>query len=111
MKTIMYRVYPETTYGIAKQYCIENMTLGEIRWEDFEGFTFIDNLALETMYSPDSQIGYPRWFNMFAYNDSSHTLLFLGYYGSIAAEADEKELALTDFPAFLKVIYSDCFDN
>jgi hypothetical protein len=51
---------------------------------------------------------FPRHFNLFGFNDETHTLFFLGYYNGDPA-AEERTLALDDFNSFLDEVYSEYY--
>ena len=93
--------YCPEQYKAAKQFCLQNFTKTDEHQYQVNGYHFMEHLCYE------KEIGvreyavsclYPEMFNMFGYNDSIHTLIFLGYYEPNSDP--ETQLALTDFEAF-----------
>lgn len=93
--------YDADQYNAAKEHCVQQFELTDEHQYQVRNFVFREHLCYtsknsEGKYTPSCQ--YPKIFNMFAYNDSEHILLFIGFYGD--AEAPFVRLALTDFPSF-----------
>ena len=93
--------YDPNHYNAAKEYCVQQFELTDEHQYQVRNFVFQEHLChtlknSEGKYVPSCQ--YPKIFNMFAYNDSEHTLLFIGFYGD--ADNLSTRLALTDFPTF-----------
>lgn len=93
--------YTPEVYEQAKEYCITELSNTDEHQFQVGEFVFIEHLC----YIGDDGMGnyvvkcqFPRNFNMFAYNDADHTLLFIGFYGDPKAETTQ--LAQTDFAAF-----------
>ena len=104
--------YDEENYQVAKEACLEEMRLSEQNIFEYNGFTFIENIALH--YGSDVMkdgvnTKYPYYFNMFVYNDQTQELIFMGFYGGTLYQ-EESSIALTDWGAFLDKYYSDFYD-
>ena len=103
----MYRVafsvleYTPEQYQAAKAYCFQRFTDTDEHRYEVGDYHFIEHL----WQTKETETGeweiyckFPEMFNMFAYNDTNHTLLFLGYYEPNCEP--ETQLALTDFEEF-----------
>lgn len=93
--------YDPDNYLDAKEYCKQQFFLTDEHKYQVGNYLFQEHICYNAKngagkYVPACQ--YPRIFNMFAYNDSEHTLLFIGFYGD--ADDPFTHLALTDFPSF-----------
>lgn len=111
-KTFAYLRYSPNHYWEAKQYCMENFALSDVHQYEHNEYHFAEHIChtlkgADREYIPGSD--YPRHFNMFAFNDQNHTLIFLGYYCG-NPDNPERQLAEQDFSAFLKQVYSVYFD-
>lgn len=106
-----YFVYAPEDYNNAKTYCIENWEFCELHHYEHNDFTIFEHLS-HHIRNEDNEIvtgcDYPNHFNMFAYNDSDCTLLFLGYYSS-EADSSANQLAQTDFGAFYEEVFSQYY--
>lgn len=103
-----YLQYAPDIYQQAKTFCLENLTLCENHQYKHSGYIFSEQLCYDIKtaegdYIPGCQ--YPEQFNMFAYNDKACTLIFLGYYNG-DPDDPEKELAKSDFGAFINAVYT-----
>lgn len=107
---VVLRYTPEQ-YRYAKEYCLEQFTLTDEHQFQIGSYTFVEHLCYTSKdedgeYFPACQ--YPRIFNMYAYNDSNNTLLFLGYYNG-NPDASPTQLALTDFESFYNEHFSQYY--
>lgn len=106
-KAFIYLQYDLEEYTQAKAYCFSRFALVEDNRHEFGGYCFIENNTYHD--SKNESSWYPKWFNMFGYNDETQTLFFLGYYnGSISDE--DKALATTDFSGFLIKHFGEYYD-
>ena len=81
--------YEDDVYLQAKQYCLDNMELSDSNIIPYGDYIFFENIELAVgMGKYGSPIGFPRWFNMFAYNDTLRQLVFIGYYDSTFYDVD-----------------------
>ena len=93
--------YAPEQYEAAKDCCFQQFTNTDEHRYQVGDYHFIEHLSYTSQTNTGEWVvtcHYPEQFNMFAYNDAEHTLLFIGYY-----EPDcepETQLALTDFEAF-----------
>lgn len=107
-----YLCYSTENYENAKDYCLEKLSFCDSHQYEVQGFQFYEILCHQSMSESGDFLGgcrYPRQFNMFAYNDQTCTLLFLGYYNG-EPDNEEKQLAETDFSAFLKAVYYEYYN-
>ena len=103
--------YTPEQYCDAKEYCLEQFILTDEHQFQIGDYIFAEHLCYtskdeEGKYVPACQ--YPTIFNMYAYNDSNHTLIFLGYYNG-DADVSVTQLALTDFEAFYNAHFSQYY--
>ncbi len=101
--------YTPEVYGQAKSFCMQNFTFCEDHQYDYNDYHFAEHLCYTEMDEKgDRQIAcqYPKQFNMFAYHDEECTLIFLGYYNG-EPDAQEKQLAISEFTQFLTEVYPD----
>lgn len=102
--------YSPEIYESAKQYCIENLALCDEHQFTYAGFEFKERLShFIKNDAGDLVVGcrYPEWFNMFAYCDTTYTLIFMGYYNT---DSEVNELVQSDFPSFVERVYSKYYD-
>ena len=74
-------------------------------------YTFIEHLCHKDKDADGKFVvkcQYPEHFNMFSYDDSTNTLLFLGYYNS-DPESVSTPLALNDFESFYQTHFSQYY--
>ena len=94
--------YAPDVYLKAKEFCLQQFSLCENHGFEIGAYTFFEHLCHTQPNSQGMQEAackYPELFNMFAFNDSDCTLVFLGYYCD--NENDETTmLAESDFHAF-----------
>ena len=95
--------YSEEYYSDAKEYCINNMTLSEEIVFEHNGYSFAQRTDFTEVRD------FPRYFTMFVYNDSNHTLIFMGFYAT-SDHHSEIQLAQDDWGAFLDKYYGDYYD-
>lgn len=103
--------YPPEIYQEAKQFCLSEFELSEVHQYVYEGFQFAEHYCHKIRDDTGKLVigcDFPRHFNMFAYNDETCELLFLGYYNG-DSDSTERQLAETDFAAFLEEVYSDTY--
>ena len=84
-RLVLALTYEESIYKQAKAYCFQNMQLDETNMLEYGGHIFIENIKLavgQDRYGDGKLNGYPRFFQMFAYNDVTHSLVFIGFYDS-----------------------------
>ncbi len=105
--TIAYLTYSDTDYEQAKVYCQEKFVLSEEHVFTYNGYHFAENLC--NSVANDNLYEYPEQFNMFGYNDEKQTLIFIGYCNSYPNDKN-KQLAETDFGAFLELYFSQYYD-
>jgi len=93
-KSIVTVIYSPEVYNKAKEYCLQEMQLDHLNTIDYNGYTFIENIHLTVAQDRYGEInGFPRWFNMFIYNDTKHCLLFIGYYNSDYTSGDAQAVS------------------
>lgn len=102
--------YDAEQYQAAKEYCVQQFEPTDEHQYQVGNFVFQEHLChngknSEGKYVPSCH--YPKIFNMFAYNDSEHTLLFIGFYSD--ADPSITSLALTDFPAFYEQYFGQYY--
>ena len=103
--------YTPEEYEAAKEYCFQQFTNTDEHRYQVGDYHFVEHLwqTKETETGEwEIYCDFPEMFNMFAYNDTNHTLLFLGYYEP-DGEA-ETQLALTDFEAFYQQHFSKYYE-
>ena len=100
-KTIVYLSYSSDEYVKAKEYCLSKFVLSSISKYEYNGFEFYENTC---MFSGT----YPKQFNMFGFNDTKCTLMFLGYFNG-DPNNEKAQLALTDFGDFLEINFSEYY--
>ena len=104
--------YAPEVYDQAKEFCFQQFSVEDKHCFTAGGYRFMEHLCHTQVNEQgvrETACGYPGFFNMFAFNDSSQTLLFLGYYSS--EENDEiAKLAETDFGAFINDSFSDILE-
>ena len=83
--------YSPSVYGQAKDFCLEEMMLTSAPIVEYNGFVFYDNFELAAAQNRTVHI-FPGWFNLFAYNDNTKELPFLGYYDSDLMAEDAKDV-------------------
>lgn len=98
--------YEQNNYESAKEYCLQNMQLLESNCVEYNGYTFIENTELATKQNRTS---FPKWFNMFAYNDKLNCLVFMGFYGEDYWVDDAQEVK-DNWGTFLEKHFSDVYD-
>lgn len=94
--------YSPDIYNEAKTYCKEYFEFCGEHQYTYGGFEFQEHLCHLTRDANDELVTgccFPKNFNIFAYNDQSCTLVFLGYYNPNRAET---EMIETNFDAFLQ---------
>lgn len=101
--------YEKDVYEQAKEYCLENMQLSESVYIEYNGYTFIENIELAVKQERYGEISFPRWFNMFVYNDDLNTLIFIGFYGTEYSNEDAQDIQ-NNWGAFLEKHFSDLYD-
>ena len=103
-RLLLFFQYDDTTYQLAKEYAMQNLTLSNDPVEIYNDYHFYDNLSDEYYANK-----YPIMFLRFCYNDTNNTLLFLGLItmGDYAQTANELSDA---YEAFLKEFYGDWYD-
>ena len=99
--------YNAEQYDLAKALCLRKFSATDTHQYQVGGYHFVEHLCftgenVQGKYEVMCQ--YPKRFNMFAYNDSLCTLLFLGYYES--GSVNENHPALTDFESFYNMYFS-----
>ena len=93
--------YSPEEYEAAKHFCIQGFTETDEHQYQIEDYHFIEHLWCTVENAKGEYVlscKYPEMFNMFAYNDSLCTLIFIGYYEPNSDP--ETQLALTNFKEF-----------
>ena len=108
---LMYLIYDESNYLLAKEYTLENTALSSINVFSYNGYQFYENLNFHTLgaYYHRENEDFPYWFNMIAYNDEKCTLVFFGLYVGCPREEDKEVLESDDMILILKTYFS-CYD-
>jgi len=112
VEAFAYLSYEPEIYEEAKKYCLDHFDLCDNHEYEYDEYRFHEHLCHKTKDENgnlDVGCAFPRHFNMFGFHDDSCTLFFLGYYNG-DPESTEKELAQTDFGAFLKAVYAEYYD-
>ena len=113
----MYRIafsvleYTPEEYEAAKEYCFQQFTNTDEHRYQVGDYHFVEHLwQIKETETGEWEIfcDFPEMFNMFAYNDTNHTLLFLGYYETDCEP--ETQLALTDFEAFYEKHFAKYYE-
>ena len=100
--------YDSAVYEEAKEYCQENMVLSENNSFEHNGYIFIENIKnLQT--ASTHLCDYPRAFQMFVYNDSNCTLLFVGFYCTIEVKNEVEKAIEEGWGTFLKKYYGEYY--
>lgn len=106
-----YLRYDSEEYEKAKDFCIQEFSVTDEHQFQIGDYVFIEHLC----YTKENTEGeyvitcqYPKIFNMFAYNDSSCTLIFLGNYNSDVTSISRQQ-ALTDFNSFYNEYFSQYY--
>ena len=92
-RTLLVAEYGPDTYEEAKTYCLQNLQLSETNSVEYNNYTFIENIELavgQERYGKANS--FPKWFNMFAYNDSLRRLVFVGFYSPDYTSADAQNV-------------------
>ncbi len=104
--------YSPDVYEQAKSYCLEQFILCESHQYIVGEYSFCEQLC-HKIKTDDGTLSvgcaFPKHFNMFAYNDRTLTLVFLGFYNA-DADSPESLLAQENFKAFLDTVYSNHYD-
>lgn len=104
--------YEPDTYEAAKAFCVQQFTHTDEHQYQIGNYTFIEHLWTKSEDFDGNWVvkcSFPEMFNMYAYNDAAHTLLFLGYYHEDYKDASTQQ-ALTDFEAFYNEHYGQYFE-
>lgn len=108
VETIAYFKYSPDIYEEAKSFCMDSFPFCENHQYEYNGFVFLEHTLYSSGTSRQGLCCYPEWFNIFAYNDDTCTLVFLGYHND--DKYSDRVYAETDFPKFLEITYSEYFD-
>ena len=109
-KALIYLAYDEITYELAKKYAMDHLNLSESSVEIYNEYYFYDNHTPEKNGRTHlSNENYPYAIIRFAYNDSNHTLIFIGFTVSVELYDEVDEIA-DDWGAFLDRYYGDWYD-
>ena len=90
---------------------MQHFTLTDKHQYQVGDYHFIEHLCYDTKNAEGEYVIsclYPAIFNMFAYNDSIHTLVFIGYYEPNSNP--KTQLALTDFEAFYEEHFAKYYE-
>jgi hypothetical protein len=79
------------------------MRLSDSNILEYNGYTFIENAVENTNHV------FPSWFQMFAFNDKTGTLVFLGIYLDGHSSEDAQEVR-DYWGSFVEQYFSDGFD-
>lgn len=104
---LAYLRYSPEDYEEAKSFCMEEFLLSSQHQFTHSGYEFAEHYCHDVLgENGDLVLGcnYPELFNMFAYNDESCMLVFLGYYNNNPNDPTP-QLAKTDFEMFLTSTY------
>ena len=108
-RTLVVVEYRQEVYEKAKAYCLQNLQLSETNIIEYCDYTFIENIALPINQDRYGQINsFPKWFNMFAYNDELKTLIFIGFYSPDYTSADAQNVR-DNWGAFIEKHFSDIY--
>lgn len=100
--------YDDSVYAQAKEYCLSEMMLYSEIIIDYNGYRFIENNELAIGQS--NRISrFPRWTNMFAYNDDKCELVFMGFYDDNYSY-DDADAVCENWGDFLKEHFSEDYD-
>lgn len=107
---IMYLIYEEENYKLAKEYALQNLLLSKDNRYFYNGYEFIENTCRkrEGMNTDIVNDEYPNLFNMLAFNDEKNTMIFMGFNMPKKLVTPEIEQLLTfeDMDAFLREYFS-----
>lgn len=96
---LSYLKYAPEMYEEAKTFCLQQFSATDEHRFVLKGYTFIEHLWRTKKNAQEKWVttcGFPDHFSMFAYNDESRVLLFLGYYNGETGSPLPEE----DFEAF-----------
>ena len=105
--------YEKDVYEQAKEYCLDTMELSEKNQFDYNGYVFIENIGLAKAWDrleDGLNTRYPNHFNMFAHNDDTNCLVFMGFYSSPDKKDGNIHLAESDWGAFLETYFYQYYD-
>lgn len=109
-RSFLFVEYEPEMYVQAKDFCLQKMMLSDTNILEYNGYTFIENYELEAKEHPDYKMHYfPHWFNMFAYNDANHRLVFIGLY-TVEHNADDHQEVCDNWGNFVEYYFGDIYD-
>ncbi len=116
-KSIIIFRYAPSVYQEAKAYCLSEMDLRDIGIPDLNGYCFLENYRLALGREDELKNGckaFPMWYNLFAYNDSGNTLVFIGGYNPECnwdgIEEDAKRI-IDDWPNYVEQYFPEILAN
>lgn len=92
--------YDDEIYQQAKNSCITTDSAALNNGQEVLGYNFYMRQDWD----------FPQWFSAVGCNDERKTLVFIGFYCSFDFDKKNKDLAKTDFEAFLKEYYGEWYD-
>lgn len=104
--------YDAEIYEKAKNYCLELMYLSKENVKEYKDYVFMENLSYPEDYEcleNGENKNFPHMFTMFAYNDTKHKLMFIGFNCSVELHEEVDDVA-TDWGEFLDKYYSEYYD-
>ncbi len=100
--------YDEAIYNEAKEYCLSEMMLSSDIIIEHNDYVFVENYEL-AIKQDDMVSRFPRWTNMFVYNDSKCELVFMGFYvGNYSV--DDADTVRANWGEFLNEHFSELYD-
>ena len=105
--SLLWLRYDEETYFHAKECMINNIPMYEDKTYTYNSYIFYQNANFVNFQEGKSH--FPGWFTMACYNDTNHTLVFIGFYdGAHVSEEDLKREE--NWESFIDTYYGKYYD-
>jgi len=109
-KTFLVAEYEQEVYEQAKKFCLQNLQLSDTNTIEYNGYIFIENTKLAVRQNRFGKSNaFPKWFNMFAYNDDLKKLVFMGFYSPDYSSNDAQNIC-DNWGEFIEKYFSDIYD-
>ena len=107
--SLIVAVYDNEIYAKAKEYCLNEMLLSSDIIINYNGYVFVDNNELAIEPDDNKNSRFPRWTNMFAYNDDKCELVFMGFYDG-SYSVNDADVVIAKWGDFLDKHFSEYYD-
>lgn len=109
-KTFLVTEYEQEIYEQAKTFCLQNLQLSDVSTMEYNGYIFVENTKLAVQQNRFGKANaFPKWFNIFAYNDSLRQLVFIGFYSPDYSSEDAQNVC-DNWGEFIEKHFSDIYD-